>query len=62
MRKIASHKVSIPHLSLTLIQHYLVIDEMGKVLSWHPLTEELPMTEWIDAEILVTRSMEAIIQ
>ena len=55
IRRIAAHKVVVD--GETLRQHVVVISE-GRVVDCFPLTEELPMTEWLSGTIDVLDDAE----
>lgn len=52
MRRIASHRIVMPDGSI-LTNHVVVLDDDGRVLSFHPLQGEEPFTEWIPGEYRV---------
>lgn len=59
-RRCGAHQV-ILHDGIVLEQAVVEIEE-GKVVNYYEFHEELPMTEWLGGEIIVSRDEEGILR
>lgn len=54
MKRIASHRIILPD-GRILQNHVVVLEDDGRLVSFHPLQGEEPFTQWIPGEYRVEK-------
>ena len=60
LRRIASHEIVLEdqrRLTLSVVEI-----QSGEVLTWYPLTQELPGTEWMPGQIVLRRDVNGVLR
>ena len=59
-RRIASHEIELEDHSRQPLS--VVEIQSGEVLSWYPLTQELPSTEWMPGQTVLRRDENGVLR